>query len=462
MIDIEKILYDKVKSEISKWNEDDIYAISFFIYSNEANEYKGFKNVSTWAISYNTESDCKGAGPNDEERWNYAFWRQDETPIIDIDEPNECTDALYKWYAEQGIDNIGYEDTENQYDEHYNYIGKGPVGHYELLEIAANIAKKLQREGFIFNHFKNPIPIIIHGLEYAWYDIEATKNANPYGEADDFLKNMSNNEMSLPTSSLLISEADDSVNERRYPASLFIVGMIVNMVLSHFWLFIPGIILLIVGAFVSWCLKAGLVLLGIDVIVSFIEQMQIRRAMLTDTEDEAFSKFQEAISKDGNVFENVKNLVGEVAEEYIDEEEAKRSNFVVDMCDAVCQKCEYGDEMGKLNEYERVFFITQTLEQEVNNGGFSQFFFNSSGDFSNEVVDAFKKIGAFKTAEICKKALAVFNGEVPTDRTERENLLDSLDCDDVLSECDDAFYEYEDNLEELNHEYIMQNRKFFD
>jgi len=190
MINIEKILYDKIKSEISKWDEDGIYAISFFIYSNESYEYKNFTNVSTWAISYNTEADCEGAGELDEERWNYAFWRQDETSIIDIHEPNELTEALYKWYEEQGIDNVGFEDLENMYDEHSRYIGKGPVGHYELLGIAAGVAKKLQEEGFIIDQFNKPIPIIIHGLECAWYDIEATQKANPNGEADTYINAM--------------------------------------------------------------------------------------------------------------------------------------------------------------------------------------------------------------------------------------------------------------------------------
>ena len=190
MINIEKILYDKIKSEISKWDEDGIYAISFFIYSNESYEYKNFTNVSTWAISYNTEADCEGAGELDEERWNYAFWRQDETIIIDIHEPNELTEALYKWYEEQGIDNVGFEDLENMYDEHSRYIGKGPVGHYELLGIAAGVAKKLQEEGFIIDQFNKPIPIIIHGLECAWYDIEATKKANPNGEAGTYINAM--------------------------------------------------------------------------------------------------------------------------------------------------------------------------------------------------------------------------------------------------------------------------------
>lgn len=314
MIEIEKILYDKVKNEISKWNEDGIYAISFFIYSNEAYEYKCYKNVSTWAISYNTEIDCKCAGPLDEERWNYAFWRQDEVSIIDIDEPNECTDALYKWYAENGIDNIGYEDLDNQYDDDCNYIGKGPVGHYELINIASNIAKKLQEEGFISSHFKKPIPIIIHGLEYSWYDIEATRKANPNGEADSFIKAMDKNVIRLPLNK------ENILSDRKYPFSLFCIGFIANIFFHFIWLFIPSIILLIIGIFVDWCLYVGLALLAIDIIVSFIEQIRIRQAMLSDSDNEEFTKFQDAMSGDGDVFENIRTFLEDISEEYGDDE----------------------------------------------------------------------------------------------------------------------------------------------
>ena len=251
------------------------------------------------------------------------------------------------------------------------------------------------------------------------------------------------------------------MKEKRYPFSLFLIGFIINFLFHFFWLFIPSVILLIVGIWVDWCLYAGLALLGIDIILSFVEQLKIRQTMLSDSDNEQFSQFQDAVSRDGNVFENIKSFVENAAEE-VGDEEAQKTNFVVDMCDAVCEKCKYGDDIEKLNEHERVFYVTQILEQEVNNGGFSQFFFNSSGDFSNELVDAFTKIGALKTVEICKKALAVFNGNVPTDRDEREELLDSLDCDDVLSECDDEFYEYEDNLEELNYTYIIEHRSSFD
>lgn len=189
-IDLEEYLYTKVIKEIDTWNKKDIYAISFFVYSNEAYTYKNFENVSIFTISYNTESACENDDLLSEERWNYAYWLQDERPIIDPTEDyNEGIEILFKWYDQNDIKNIGYED-ENCYDKEMNYIGKGPVGYYELLTIVSNVAKRLQEESYIKNKFGKPIPIIIHDYEYTWYVIEATKNANPHGEADTFIKAM--------------------------------------------------------------------------------------------------------------------------------------------------------------------------------------------------------------------------------------------------------------------------------
>ena len=189
MTELYEKLYLKIKSIMNTWCEEGIYAISFFVHPNESYEYKGFSNVSSFAVSYNTEYDCEGADRFSEERWNYAFWRQDETLVIDPDDPNELTDLLFDWYEEQNIVNIGEAD-ENCYDEDCNYIGKGPVGHYELLQLVSDVAKCLQQEGFLEDKFGKKLPIIIHGLEYAWYDIEATKIANINGEADTFLEAM--------------------------------------------------------------------------------------------------------------------------------------------------------------------------------------------------------------------------------------------------------------------------------
>lgn len=140
------------------------------------------------------------------------------------------------------------------------------------------------------------------------------------------------------------------------------------------------------------------------------------------------------------------------------------NDFVVALLEHLDKKTQYGEDMSVLSAEERIFYITQTLEMEVNNGGFSQFFYNSSGNFSNEVVSAFHAIGANTTAAICKKALSALGCEIPVDRDEREKMLDELENDEIdgiFEECDNAFYDYIDNLNELNHKFAMKNKEWF-
>lgn len=140
------------------------------------------------------------------------------------------------------------------------------------------------------------------------------------------------------------------------------------------------------------------------------------------------------------------------------------NNYVVDMYDMVGKKCEYGDAMEKLNKHEMIFYIAQEVEAEVNNGGFWQFFYNSSGDLSNQVVAAFQAIGATQIAETCRKAVDAFGGSVPMDREERQELMEQLGLEEgneILCECDEAFYGYADDLVELNYQYIERHREYF-
>ena len=140
------------------------------------------------------------------------------------------------------------------------------------------------------------------------------------------------------------------------------------------------------------------------------------------------------------------------------------NDFVVAMTEYLDNKTKYGEDMSVLSKEERIFYITQTLEMEVNNGGFSQFFYNSSGDFSNELVGAFTAIGANATADICQKAILAFGRDIPVDRNEREEMLDELEndeIDEILEECDSAFCDYEDDLNQLNYDFVMKNKESF-
>ena len=65
---------------------------------------------------------------------------------------------------------------------------------------------------------------------------------------------------------------------------------------------------------------------------------------------------------------------------------------------------------GELNAVEelspgqRALYVTWLVEGEVNNGGFNQFYFNSSGQFSGMAVDGFRLFGANKFADLMQRA----------------------------------------------------------
>ena len=142
----------------------------------------------------------------------------------------------------------------------------------------------------------------------------------------------------------------------------------------------------------------------------------------------------------------------------------RRDMIVMKIDTYLNSKFEYGENIEKLNPSQRTFLFVENLEREINNGGFNQFYFNSSGDFSQETVNALLEIGAKKTAEIVKKANSEFkNGIVPKDRTERQNELELIEekAEENWNKCDSEFYEYQDNLTELLIAFVIKNKSEF-
>lgn len=138
--------------------------------------------------------------------------------------------------------------------------------------------------------------------------------------------------------------------------------------------------------------------------------------------------------------------------------------FLIAMNSCISKKCNYGENITKLSSQERIFYVVMQLEAEVNNGGFSQYFYNSSGDWSNEVVKSYRAIGAIKVADICKKAITSFGADIPPNRDVREIFLNQFMNDEVnriLDECDNEFYEYSEDLLNLNYQFIIKNKDSF-
>ncbi len=137
---------------------------------------------------------------------------------------------------------------------------------------------------------------------------------------------------------------------------------------------------------------------------------------------------------------------------------------IIELDNFIGELCDYGDDFSKLTDHQKLFYLNQNLEREINNGGFNQYFINSSGDNAHETILSLNAIGADKTADILQKAIDQFpNKTVPKDRGERTEIVERIEevADEVWNDLDQKFYEYEDDLNTLNIEYVNKYKDFF-
>jgi hypothetical protein len=122
------------------------------------------------------------------------------------------------------------------------------------------------------------------------------------------------------------------------------------------------------------------------------------------------------------------------------------------------------DNFSNLNEFEKTFIYIDILEDNVTNGGFIQFFFNSSGQFAHEIFQAYLAIKAEITLDILTKAIHLFpEMPVPKDSRIRQQILMEKDSNiDLWDALDLEFYKYEDNIIELTLNYVGENISHFD
>jgi hypothetical protein len=123
------------------------------------------------------------------------------------------------------------------------------------------------------------------------------------------------------------------------------------------------------------------------------------------------------------------------------------------------------DGFASLTPAEQVALCVDDLEREINNGGFDQFFWNSSGDHAHETVRALEAIGALQAAQIVREAIACFPGAiVPVDRDQRTVVVMPALPGPVREKwgaLDGRFYDYPDDLTALLRRYVEANRAGF-
>jgi Domain of unknown function (DUF4375) len=114
-----------------------------------------------------------------------------------------------------------------------------------------------------------------------------------------------------------------------------------------------------------------------------------------------------------------------------------------------------------LTEPQLNYLALSWLDAEVNNGGFSQYYFNSSGDLAGHAVKAARAVGAHKLAKIVEDANALFGKKGPDpDRDKRMDQVSKINLD-ALSKLDKRYYKCPERLNEILPKYAAAHAEAF-
>lgn len=120
------------------------------------------------------------------------------------------------------------------------------------------------------------------------------------------------------------------------------------------------------------------------------------------------------------------------------------------------------EHIDRLSKEGRLVYLLWCFDGEVHNGGFDQLFFNSLGDYWEELLDGLLVVGAKRSHELLASALSWFPDSSPsTSRQLRWSQLKTY-CQGAAYEkdierLDSEFYKYEDNLSGLINAYVRQH-----
>ncbi len=117
-----------------------------------------------------------------------------------------------------------------------------------------------------------------------------------------------------------------------------------------------------------------------------------------------------------------------------------------------------------LSREEQFVCAIEALEREVNNGGYHQFFWNSSNEWVGVVVDALEAVGCPMTGEITRDAIRSLELGAQLDPQTVRAAADRADDDEDLSErlevCDRRYFEgLEEPISTRLFDWIARNRE---
>jgi len=115
------------------------------------------------------------------------------------------------------------------------------------------------------------------------------------------------------------------------------------------------------------------------------------------------------------------------------------------------------------NKSRQAIYMIWELEGEVNNGGYNQFYFNSSGQFYKHLPNALKFVGANRFADLTQRANVTFEKENPkiTQRQDGtiEGFRESYE-NNPLNKFDDEFFNLynKEDLQKIHVDFIRKHK----
>ena len=149
------------------------------------------------------------------------------------------------------------------------------------------------------------------------------------------------------------------------------------------------------------------------------------------------------------------HYTGQTTRELIALKDAFRINSIILAFEEAIDKKDRTD----LSRVELIVLAVESLEREVNNGGYHQFFINTSREFAGLIVEALREIGCSNCAAITEDALAVLKVENVSDIRAVEQAAHELTAEEVekLDACDERYYRNKEAIADSLFSFIEQN-----
>ena len=113
----------------------------------------------------------------------------------------------------------------------------------------------------------------------------------------------------------------------------------------------------------------------------------------------------------------------------------------------------------------RALYVTAGVEDEVNNGGFNQYYWNSTGQFADQAVAAFEFFGAHEHAELMREANRIHAAEkAEIEKFKEQGTLQAFSDSYKVSKLgplDERFYKMDENLSALRVAKIRSDPALF-